>query len=369
MALQFNPEPPVHVERLERPTPIAKAVALSRVMFERRDVAEMSRFLKDFGLMPVEAPGPTRYFRGYGTAAWLVSVTPAAQDRFAGFAASVGSASDLSALSKATGASIEIAQGPGGGQRVRLTDPDGLVVDVLHGEDRVAPLPTRVEQIPANTPGKRVRVNQGVRTPIEPAPVFRLGHVVLQRPDFARASAWYMRHLGLIPTDVQVLEDGRPAMGFFRLDRGAEPTDHHSLALLGGPAVSMLHVSLETYDLESVGQGHQFLRAQGWTPYWGIGRHNLGSQIFDYWKDPVGDEWEHYADGDLMDASYPTGYHALTRGTLWAWGDDLPASMRPPFKLEDVPHIHAAGGFGAMDLQSVTGLMKALLAKPRPWME
>jgi catechol 2,3-dioxygenase-like lactoylglutathione lyase family enzyme len=369
MTLQFNPEPPARFERLERPTPIAKAVAMSRLMFERRDVAKMTRFLEDFGLVAVDAPGPTRYFRGYGTAAWLVSVTPAEQDRFAGLTASVASEADLSALPKATGAAIEGVDSPGGGQRVRLTDPDGLIVDVLCGEQNVAPLPTRLDQVAANTPARRLRVNQGVRTPIEPAPVFRLGHVVLQRPDFARSSAWYMRHLGLIPTDVQVLEDGKPAMCFFRLDRGAEPTDHHSLAILGGPAVSMLHVSFETFDLESVGQGHQYLRARGWTPYWGIGRHNLGSQIFDYWKDPVGDEWEHYADGDLMDASYPTGYHSLTRGTLWAWGDDLPQSMRPPFKVEDIPHIHASGGFGAMDLQAVTGLMKALLVKPRPWME
>ncbi|MDB5975013.1 MAG: Glyoxalase/bleomycin resistance protein/dioxygenase [Nevskia sp.] len=369
MTMKFNPDAPTHFERLERPTSIAKAVAISRLMFERRDVAEMTRFLKDFGLVLVDAPRPTRYFRGYGTAAWLVSVTPADQDRFVGFAVSVGAAADLSVLSKEAGVAIESAGGPGGGQRVRLTDPDGLIVDVLHGEDSVAHLPTRLSQIPANTPANRGRINQGVRTPIEPAPVFRIGHVVLQRPDFARSSTWYMRHLGLIPSDVQLLEDGKPAMGFFRLDRGADPTDHHSVAILGGPAVSLLHVSFETFDLESIGQGHQFLRAQGWTPYWGIGRHNLGSQIFDYWKDPVGDEWEHYADGDLMDASNPTGYHALTRGTLWAWGQDLPASMRPPLKLEEVPHIHAAGGFGKMDLQAVSGLMKALLAKPRPWME
>src|SRR6266702_7292843 len=89
-------------------------------------------------------------------------------------------------------------------------------------------------------------------------------------------------------------------------DLASPPADHHSLALLCGPAAKLLHVSFETLDLESVGQGHQYLRAAGWNHYWGIGRHILGSQVFDYWKDPAGDEWEHYADGDVMNADYPT---------------------------------------------------------------
>src|SRR5882757_2601667 len=99
MTVKFNPDVPAQFERLERPTPVAKAVAISRLMFERLDVTEMMRFLKDFGLVMVDAPGPTRYFRGYGAAAWLVSVTPADQNRFVGFAASVGTAADLLTLS------------------------------------------------------------------------------------------------------------------------------------------------------------------------------------------------------------------------------------------------------------------------------
>jgi hypothetical protein len=120
--------------------------------------------------------------------------------------------------------------------------------------------------------------------------------------------------------------------------------------------------------VESVGQGNQHLQARGWTHYWGIGRHILGSQVFDYWKDPVGDEWEHYADGDVMTSEYPTGYLPLTRGSLWAWGADLPDDMRPPIAPEDVAKIHAAGGFGSMDVRRVEGLMQALSIPPRPWL-
>jgi hypothetical protein len=203
---------------------------------------------------------------------------------------------------------------------VRLTDPGGLQVDLVHGVTKVPELPTRDRLPPVNIPSRRQRVNEGVRTALEPSPIFRIGHVVLERLDFMEAAQWYMRHFGIIASDVQAFPSGKLGLGFFRLDRGAKPADHHTVAILGGAKTGILHVSFETFDLESVGQGHQYLRARGWTPYWGIGRHMLGSQLFDYWKDSVGDEWEHYADGDVLDATVPTGYHWLTRGGLWAWG-------------------------------------------------
>ena len=360
---------PEKINPLVRPDPIVQADKMAYVLFRRRNVQEMERFLRDFGLHPAERLGATRYYRGCGPAAYLVAIEEAEADEFVGFGVSVIEAAGLDRLSAATGIAIEDVKAPGGGRRVRLTDPDGLVVEVVHGAKSLVPLPARSALGPVNTPLSKVRVNATVRPPLEPSPIFKLGHVVLRRPNFDRAAQWYMRHIGLIPSDVQVLADGSPALTFFRLDRGTEPADHHSVALLGAPAAGLLHVSFETFDIDVLGQGHQYLRARGWTPYWGIGRHNLGSQFFDYWKDSVGDEWEHYADGDVMDASYPTGYHALGRGTLWTWGDDLPDSMRPDVPLEAIPGIHAAGGFGDMELARVRGLMEALSIPPRPWMK
>jgi catechol 2,3-dioxygenase-like lactoylglutathione lyase family enzyme len=201
-----------------------------------------------------------------------------------------------------------------------------------------------------------VRINTPVRTPVQPAPVFRVGHIVLMTPDFNAMAEWYMRRFGLIASDVLTLPDGSAALGFFRFDRGGEPADHHSLALLAGPAPRLLHVATETPDIEAIGQGQQHLRAGGWTHHWGIGRHLLGSQIFDYWKDPPGDEWEHYADGDVMTADFPTGHHPLDRGGLWTWGDDLPDSMRPQHDLPaDAP-------------AQAKAIHEALSRPPRPWM-
>ena len=38
---------------------------------------------------------------------------------------------------------------------------------------------------------------------------------------------------------------------------------------------------------------------------WGVGRHLLGSQMYDYWRDTHGFTHEHWTDGDLLDASIP----------------------------------------------------------------
>lgn len=354
---------------IERPDPIIRADAVAHVTFERRDVESMSRFLADFGLIALESRDNVRYFRGCGTQSYCVAIAPMSADRLVNIAFEARAESDLDRLARATGAPVEPAPGPGGGRRVCLTDPDGLSVDVIFGAQRVEVLPAPRESSPFNTPGHKRRVNQTVRPPLAPSPVFRLGHVVLQRPDFDRSVQWYMRHLGLIPTDVFAVPDGRANLAFMRLDRGSEPVDHHSLAILGGPGTGLLHVSFETFDLDSLGQGHQVLRAAGWKHWWGIGRHQYGSQLFDYWKDPAGDEWEHYADGDVMNIDYPTGYHPLERGTLWTWGDDLPDALRPKFSLRLLWSMLTLSRQGKIDMSRMAGVKQALSAPPRPWLK
>ena len=366
-AEQASPRPE-KVTTVIRPEPIIKADTMAYVRFSRRDPGEMERFLLDFGLIATEARDGVRHYRGCGASPFLVQIEPAADDAFLGFGVAVREQNDLERIATATGVPIEESAAPGGGRRARLIDPDGLAVDVVCGQQPVAELAAPTVLGPINTPSVKARINQTVRPPLAPSPIFRLGHLVIQRPDFDRAAQWYMRHIGLLASDVQALPDGSPGMIFLRLDRGDQATDHHSVAILSGPSIDVLHVAFETLDIETVGQGHQHLRGQGWTPFWGIGRHYLGSQVFDYWKDPVGNEWEHYADGDAFDANQPTGYHTLTRGSLWSWGADLPESMRPDVPVDQIDAIHAAGGFGKMELERARGLILALQQPPRPWM-
>ena len=60
---------------------------------------------------------------------------------------------------------------------------------------------------------------------------------------------------------------------------------------------------------------------------WGIGRHLLGSQVFDYWSDPWGRVHERWADTDRLNAA--NGGHLLSaeEGFQSQWGE------RPPEKF------------------------------------
>lgn len=70
---------------------------------------------------------------------------------------------------------------------------------------------------------------------------------------------------------------------FFRLNRGDELVDHHCFFFFEGPKMHVHHSSFETHDFDAQVLGHDWLRGKGYTNCWGVGRHVMGSQIFDYW--------------------------------------------------------------------------------------
>jgi hypothetical protein len=122
----------------------------------------------------------------------------------------------------------------------------------------------------------------------------------------------------LISDDFYVEGPERPLGRFARCDRGAEPADHHTLLLLGMGEAKLGHVAWEVADFDDLMVGREQLAAGGYRQYWGIGRHILGGQIFDYWKDPLGFTVEHWTDTDLLDASAsPGSHHLLAAGNQW----------------------------------------------------
>ena len=131
--------------------------------------------------------------------------------------------------------------------------------------------------------------------------------------------------------------DPVPVVAFLRCDHGSTPTDHHSIAIGSAVEIGHLHSAFELTDMDAVVAAGEVLRRQHYHHTWGVGRHILGSQIFDYWRDPAGDMFEHYADGDLFDAEFPTGYHAFGSQTLHQWGPALNADM-----AGKTPSLHLA---------------------------
>jgi catechol 2,3-dioxygenase-like lactoylglutathione lyase family enzyme len=312
------------------PNPTTKATALSYLVFERPDLDLAERFLTDFGLRTVCRLDNMLFLRGTGEAPFCYVVRKACKARFVGFGLQVGTREDLTALAQLPGASaIEPIPWPGGGQRVSLTDPSGFQVEAIFGQEPTPCLPHR-RALPFNNVDTVVRVNATQRLPHAAPEVIRLGHVVLELANYQETCAWYTQHFGFIPSDVQVLPDGSPAVAFMRLDLGDAPADHHTLALAQGFAPAYSHSAYELVDADAVGIGQSLLRQHGWKHAWGIGRHILGSQIFDYWQDPWGNKHEHYCDGDLFTASAPTGIHSTGREAMAQWGETMPRSFTKP---------------------------------------
>jgi hypothetical protein len=209
---------------------------------------------------------------------------------------------------------------------VRLTDPSGFAVAVAHVNDELPALAELAPQL-LNVGTTRSRVNATQRPPRAPAPVQRLGHLVLQTPQFIRTLNWYLDTFGMIVSDFQFAPGRRdlgPVMAFIRCDRGSVPADHHTLALLLGPAAGYAHSAYQVTDLDTVAAGGEYLLEKGYHRAWGIGRHTLGSQIFDYWADPDKIFVEHFTDGDMFDNTLEPGWEPLTGSSLAQWGPRVP---------------------------------------------
>ncbi|NVD73704.1 VOC family protein [Duganella sp. BJB1802] len=358
---------PPGVQKLPRPAALVKAQALAFLMFEKPDLDATAAFLADFGMRQVARDGERLLMRGAGDAPASTWRGVASRSRY-GRGLQRGRRGRLARLeAQVVGAPPAGRRGAGGGSGVELVDPAGNLL-AGPGQQTLAPLPLRAPLHPhTNSVGLLPRINATVRPPLEPAAIARLGHVVLQTVDFANMAQWYMRHLGLIPTDVQYLEDGTPTLCFFRLDLGAAPADHHSFVLAGGIEDKYEHSAYEVVDLDALGQGHNVLRANGHRHMWGIGRHVLGSQLFDYWYDPDGMEFEHYTDGDVFTADHPTHYVPLELASIWAWGDDVPASMGVRRDLGTLFKVARLLWQGRLSLARLKLLGRAM-GRPRPWL-
>jgi catechol 2,3-dioxygenase-like lactoylglutathione lyase family enzyme len=318
------------------PEPLARAKKLTHLIFERQDLDLAEEFLVEFGLRIALRTERALYARGTDPSAYCYRVERGARARFIGFGVSVDSRDELLRLSAGP---ISESTHPGGGEEVSLTCPAGFAVEVVYGQHCPEALPRR-GPLAFNQTGQTRRVNEGQRPDVAPPEVLRLGHVVLEVAQFQRASAWYTSHLGFVPSDVQVLPDGSPAVVFMRLDLGETPADHHTLALAQSFLDAYGHSAYELVDADALGMGQRVLREAGYKHAWGIGRHILGSQLFDYWCDPWGDKHEHYCDGDVFTADAPMGVHPLSRAAMSQWGPPMPASFtRPSFTVANLTSL------------------------------
>jgi catechol 2,3-dioxygenase-like lactoylglutathione lyase family enzyme len=297
---------------------MVRAVDAAFVRFRAPDLARMEEFLIDFGLVRCGRTESTLYMRGTDPAG-PVHVTERGDPGFAAVGFLAESRADLEALAASGDATaIEPLDGPGGGERVRLTDPDGFAVEVVHGRTQLPPLSAR-GPLPRNDASGAARVGVALRLERGPAHVKRLGHVVLRVRDFRTSERWYKDHLGFLTSDEVRLGD-TPVAAFLRCDRGAVATDHHTFVAAGLGEPGFDHAAFEVLDFDDLMLGHDHLRDCGHDHSHGVGRHILGSQIFDYWNDPWGHMVEHWTDGDRFDASAPANLVTAESALGSQWG-------------------------------------------------
>lgn len=307
--------------------PVTKAVDIAYARLAAPDLDLAEEFLTHFGLARAARTKTAIYMRGSDPAHHL-HITELGEPRFIGLAYYAASEDELGKLAKMSGASgIETMDEPGAGKRVRLTDPHGFQIEVIHGLDALEPLPLAENVI--NTAQARDR-RLGIVTRLAAGPVAakRLGHGVIVSTDLPKALAWYREMLGFIPSDEIFRDDERNVISSFnRIDRGETYVDHHVFFCMQGPKAGLNHLAFEVANFDAVMLGHEHMKSVcKYRPIWGPGRHIYGSQIFDYWADPWGRVHEHMTDSDRLNASAaPHLNRTAPGGNRSQWGDAMPA--------------------------------------------
>lgn len=157
-----------------------------------------------------------------------------------------------------------------------------------------------------------------MRADAPPARPQRLSHVLMFTPDIGRAVAFYEQALGMR------LSDG--SAGIVAFLHARHGSDHHLIAFAQGDAKGWHHSAWDVQDVDTVGVGKMQMLQAGYAQGWGVGRHVLGSNYFQYVRDPWGSYWEYSADIDFVPPGFewPCGDHA-PENSLYLWGPDVPA--------------------------------------------
>jgi catechol 2,3-dioxygenase-like lactoylglutathione lyase family enzyme len=304
-----------------------KVLALHHVRFGVTDLDKAEAFARDFGLKTVDRDATMLVMRTSGCDAFNYVAEQATERGLRGIALTVARLADLrEAIARHGATPVRALDTPGGGWGVSLTDPEGLRIDLV---TNIAERPAEGGHAPLqlNLPHTKDRhhIAQSVRE-MGPATLFRLGHIGLFVRDFAVMAAWYQDVLGMKISDTLHVphKPEQKVVGFFRVDRGDELVDHHTIFLAQFGKTDCHHISFEVQDFEAQFIAHRWLEKQGWKPNWGVGRHPLGSHVFDVWFDPDGYRWETFSDTDVVDAAKESGNHDLHGAHMDMWSSQSP---------------------------------------------
>ena len=305
--------------------PIVKVTDLAYVRLQSPDLDQAEEFLTDFGMTRAARTPTALYMRGTDPQ-HHIHVTHLGEPKFVGLAFFVKTEADLKRFAKAPGASgVERIDEPGGGKCVRINDPHGYQMEVVWGMKQLKPLKTRENVL--NWGDKKIRrAGELMRLQRGPSQVKRIAHAVIMTQQATEKIKWYREMFGLVLSDeVYAGSKDNVIFSFNRCDRGETYVDHHTLLCIEGPKVGLNHVSFEVQNFDDVMLGHEHLKgADKYKHVWGIGRHVLGSQVFDYWQDPWNRAHEHWTDTDMLNIRYKSKCVPAEEGLASQWGEPVP---------------------------------------------
>ena len=159
-----------------------------------------------------------------------------------------------------------------------------------------------------------------------PTPIKRIAHGVMGTPKMVETLKWFREHLGFISSDdIYVGEEGQHHRVLQPLRSRRHYVDHHVFFCMAHETAGLNHLSFEVHDIDEVFIGHEYLTRLGkYEHMWGIGRHVLGSQVYDYWADPWGRVHEHWADSDRLNAANGSNLLTAEEGLNSQWGERAP---------------------------------------------
>jgi catechol 2,3-dioxygenase len=185
---------------------------------------------------------------------------------------------------------------PSGGTGILIRDPDGRLIQVVHGDTTHADA-QEVKDRP-----------------------LRLAHVVLNSHAVEQTQRFFEQALGF------TLADRTRIMAFLNCNR-----DHHSIALGDADNDALNHIAFLMPDLESVMRGGGRMKDAGFAIEWGPGRHGPGDNAFNYFVGPFGEVIEYTAEVEQVDESYRVGSPSdwtWPPGRVDQWGISMPPSAR-----------------------------------------
>ncbi|EDU47534.1 Trihydroxytoluene oxygenase [Pyrenophora tritici-repentis] len=320
-----------HEQNIDRDAQI-KLTKLVHMRYQHPNLDEISTFLRDFGMSVAKQVDEKVWFKGYSDDQYVYYARRGPK-KFLGGTFEVASYAELEKAAKlpcAASGIQELTDAPGGGSMVTLHDPEGFPINLLYGQTKkeAGPYP---ETLITNYENNKPRIARFQRFKPGPAAVHKLGHYGLCVTNFQQEMQWYTRTFNIVPTDFLYIntpdDPSQPRKDvaiFAHIDLGPDYTDHHTIFLSQNPSAHVHHSSFEVHDFDTQKLGHEWLAKKGYDSVWGVGRHILGSQLFDYWWDTTGFMIEHYADGDLVNEETEVGWGEAGDESLAVWGPEVP---------------------------------------------